>query len=58
VKLWIAVLQWLMSSKVELVQGCDRSELAEVCQQSYVRVMGHNIHRQGEDNVGGCRRVQ
>jgi len=28
--------------------GVTGSELAEVCQQSYVRVMGHNIHRQGE----------
>jgi len=43
----IAVLQGLMSSKVELVPGCDRnvtgSELAEVCQQSHMSVMGcHN----------------
>jgi len=43
----IAVLQGLMSSKVELVPGgvtgdVTGSELAEVCQQSYVSVMGRN----------------
>ena len=43
----ITGLQWLMSSKVELVQGgvtgdLTGSELAEVCQQSHVSVMSHN----------------
>jgi len=43
----IAVLQGLMSSEVELVQGCDRGcdkglELAEVCQQSHVSVTRRN----------------
>ena len=43
----IAVLQGLMSSEVELVPGgvtgnVTGLELAEVCQQSHVSVMGHN----------------
>ena len=43
----IVVLQGLMSSEVELVQGgvigdVTGSELAEVCQQSHVSVTGHN----------------
>ena len=43
----IAVLQGLMSSKVELVPGgvtgdVTGSELAEVCQQSHVSVTGRN----------------
>jgi len=41
----IVVLQGLMSSKVELVQGCEQvRKLAEVCQQSYVRVTGCNTY--------------
>src|SRR5882724_10961308 len=44
----IVVLQGLMSSEVELVPGgmtgdVTGSELAEVCQQSHVSVMGHNM---------------
>src|SRR5882724_8529948 len=43
----VAVLQGLMSSKVELVPGgvtgdVTGSELAKVCQQSHVSVTGHN----------------
>ena len=45
----IAVLQGLMSSEVELVQGgvtgdVTGSELVEVCQQSHMSVMGCNTH--------------
>ena len=44
----VAVLQGLMSSKVELVPGgvtgdVTGSELAKVCQQSHVSVTGHNM---------------
>src|SRR5882724_5722194 len=46
----IVVLQGLMSSEVELVPGgmtgdVTGSELAEVCQQSHVSVMGRNNAR-------------
>ena len=60
----IVVLQGMMSSKVELVQGgvtgdVTGSELAEVCQQSDVSVTGHNReplqapHLQGKSSMLG-----
>jgi len=51
----IAVLQGLMSSEVELVPGgvtgdVTGSELAEVCQQGYLSVMGRNNYTQFQIN--------
>src|SRR5882724_8801826 len=71
----IVVLQGLMSSEVELVPGgvtgdVTGSELAEVCQQGHMSVMGHNSippsrisSRDPEERVAygeptGCRAQQ
>ena len=44
----IVMLQGLMSSEVESARGVKGdvtgSELAEVCQQSHMSVMGHNTY--------------